>query len=435
MRVLFVCRLFTGLESSMTSRQWQPTGAPAIFKMIEALDKSDHSVRFVLTCKDAQPDVACNWTERSDVELSVEGLLHTVSVLAGRARFGAIPSRLGSLFREIRQGVVLWREVRRFNPDIIYLDNANILIASTMARLRLRPVVLRLMGVYPMMRKLIDGPNLRDRLLRWAYGAPYDLVVCTLEGSGGELWLDKALSKEVPRQLFLNGVDPKPATALMDPRVADIPRDKLVISFIGKLESYKGCDDFLDGILRLTEEYGDRIHAFIVGTGTRLQILRDRIAAEDKAGVITLLDRLHHDEIFTLLRRSDVYVSLNTLGNLSNTNLEAISVGTCMIIPTSQPEVGVDIVTDKLIPEEAVVRISPENLVDNLHTALVELCENPQRRDQIRISIDTVAKKLVWTWKERIDSELSLLEQIAVGESLGERLQSGGLDIYSNPRG
>ncbi len=40
-KILYVCRLFNGLETSVKSRKWNPTGVPTIYKIIETLDSSD----------------------------------------------------------------------------------------------------------------------------------------------------------------------------------------------------------------------------------------------------------------------------------------------------------------------------------------------------------------------------------------------------------
>ena len=48
MRILYVVRLFSGLEDGLIERAWRPRGVPTIYRMVEALDRSAHDVRFVL---------------------------------------------------------------------------------------------------------------------------------------------------------------------------------------------------------------------------------------------------------------------------------------------------------------------------------------------------------------------------------------------------
>lgn len=44
--------------------------------------------------------------------------------------------------------------------------------------------------------------------------------------------------------------------------------------------------------------------------------------------------------------------------NLTNSNLEAMKTGACMIIPVSQPERGIDSDTDELVRQSAVIRVT-----------------------------------------------------------------------------
>ena len=38
MKILYISRLFTGLEQTVVDKKWLPTGVPTIYKVIEALD-------------------------------------------------------------------------------------------------------------------------------------------------------------------------------------------------------------------------------------------------------------------------------------------------------------------------------------------------------------------------------------------------------------
>ena len=41
MRLLYVVRLFSGLEDGLCEGVWRPRGVPTIYRMIEALDRSE----------------------------------------------------------------------------------------------------------------------------------------------------------------------------------------------------------------------------------------------------------------------------------------------------------------------------------------------------------------------------------------------------------
>jgi len=51
MKILYIARLFSGLESSFISKKWNPSGVPTIYKMIERIDKN-YEAKFIFTSKD-----------------------------------------------------------------------------------------------------------------------------------------------------------------------------------------------------------------------------------------------------------------------------------------------------------------------------------------------------------------------------------------------
>ena len=116
MRILLVVRLYSGLEGGLVERRWRPHGVPTVYHLIEALDRGDHDVRFVFTCKDS----GSAWRHRSHRTFAVEGLRRPVTVLAGG---NALPRALGrarGYLREARQAWPIWRLHRDFRPDVMY---------------------------------------------------------------------------------------------------------------------------------------------------------------------------------------------------------------------------------------------------------------------------------------------------------------------------
>ena len=66
MKILYVGRLFSGLESSLISGEWSPTGFPTIYRVIERLDR-DFDLRLIL----ADKDDARLWKNKSDCIVKV----------------------------------------------------------------------------------------------------------------------------------------------------------------------------------------------------------------------------------------------------------------------------------------------------------------------------------------------------------------------------
>jgi glycosyltransferase involved in cell wall biosynthesis len=409
MKILYVVRLFSGLEESFIQRKWKPAGVPTIYKMIEALDKGPFDLRLIFTCKDQ----GSTWRRRFDETFELKGLRNKVTVLAGECYFPTGLRKIRRYLSEIRQIWRIWQFQQRFRPDVIYIDHANLWAAGVLARHLNIPVVLRIMGVYPIMREAVHGKGLKYALMAWAYRAPYSLVVCTQDGSGVETWLDTALDGRVARVSLINGVNIEKRVAPLDPRLIDLPFPKTIVLFVGKLERAKGCYQFVEGFLSALEKQRESLHAFVVGNGSQAGGLRDIVAKHEAKDAITFIERLPHEQVREAQTRADIYISLNRYGNLSNANLEAMKAGRCMIIPASQPELGIDVITDQLVSEDAALRIPNVDDTKALCNAILHLHRNPADRDQRGKEIAKAAMEFIPSWEERIATEIKILQRIA----------------------
>jgi glycosyltransferase involved in cell wall biosynthesis len=410
-RVLYVCRVFSGFETSLETGRWTPTGAPTIYRVIEALDRSTHDVQFVMPCKGVGADYRTDWTAGDDRDVTLEGLRHPVRVLASEHRFPAWLGRLRGPLTTLRHLWGLWRIARRTSPDLLYVDRSNVVFGALVARLTQTPVVLRVMGVYPSMWQTLRGGSLAERVTRWAYRAPFALVICTQDGSGGERWLPQALRAGVQFRMLLNGFDGMARSPAPDPKLDAIPRGRTVVLFVGRFEEIKGCDEFAEAMLRLHAEGRRDIQAVMIGTGRLHAQVRSRVANAKAEAMFSFIDRLGHDQIPEAHRRADIYVSLNRLGQLSNANLEAMSMGACMIIPPAQPALGIDVATEELVGDAAVLRLPAKDQVEALAAAVKSLGGDPDKRAALRANLKAVASRFVRSWDDRVAEELALIAE------------------------
>lgn len=413
MKVLYICRVFTGLETSLLAGKWAPTGVPTIYKVMEALARPPHDSRFLLATRGIGRDYATAWNASQDKCVELEGFPKSLHVLAGESRFPVWLGRLRGILTSLRHLFWICWHFRTFAPDIVYVDRAHALIGAILARFFGARVVLRVMGVYPSMWDMLAGRSVAAQLERWAFKAPFAMALCTQDGSGGEFWMDKALARATPRRMMLNGVEflpPAPTRASLP-----IPEGRTVVLFIGRLEWNKGCEPFVEALLSLPDDYAARIHGVIIGTGSQRDKLLRRIEATGAQERFTFIDRLPHAQIRDAHRQADIYVSLNRLGQLSNANLEVISGGNCFVALDAQLDRKIDVGTWNLIPPGAAVRIPIEREVPALAQAIMELSDAPERRREMAEQIRAAAAGFIPSWSDRIAAELSLLETIATG--------------------
>jgi len=408
MNIIFVTRLFSGLEKSFITKKWIPTGVPTIYKMVESLDRT-YNTQFIFTAKDNGKGYSSSWKIKSNSKFKLDKINQYITVISGVNRFPLfLGRRVRIIFREMYQFIYVFFQVVRNKPDILYCDNSNIIVGSVVARLLNNvSVVFRVMGVNQHMYKMVNNSSLFSLFYRWVYRAPFKLVVCTQDGSGVKEWSSRAFNKNVDVKILINGVDNIDANAELKKNIKELIDNKTSILFVGKLESYKGCVEFIDAIVLILSRGVKNIHVLVVGTGTEKKMLYDRIKQAKIENYVTFIDNLPHIQILALHKYTDIYVSMNHMGNLSNANLEAINLNDCMIIPEPQYEKDIDITTSQLLGE-SVVRVPIKN-PEFLANKLVELINNRPSRELLSKEISNKKKKFIYSWDERIDYEMNLL--------------------------
>lgn len=401
-KILYVCRLFNGFEQSMIDKIWKPTGVPTIYRVIDRLNESDIDLKVIMTVKDGfmsyQPQHKC--------EIHFESFSNPVTILHNQA--GNRPLKLLKIWRELVHFLHILLQFCLYKPDIVYLDHANVWTAGLLARFSSTPIVFRLMGVYPSMRQIVHSKGLQfpQRFLRWLYKSPFDLVIATQDGSGVERWTDAVLDKNVPVKILLNGLpEPRKARKLID------NRKTINIIFIGKLEKAKGAEEFTQAMIMLANQANHSYKFTIVGFGSLQNKLKKCVVDSGHNALFNFIERVENKKINALLRSSDIYVSMNKLGNLSNANLEAIAAGCCMIIPQSQPSTGVDLFTDKILLGDMVWRLEHGDEKVALFKAVSTLLLDADKLNKMARQVLEVAKELP-SWKLRIDNEIDILRKI-----------------------
>ena len=407
-KILYVCRLFNGLETSVKSKKWNPTGVPTIYKAIEKLDSSNlYDLDLVLTSKNNQHE----WSYGFFNKIKIFGITPLVAVLFS---FGSKYGKLGKIIQELFHIVYIVSRVIHGRYDILYIDNANVLSAAIVARMSRTPVLFRVMGVYPAMRNANNKRGIANLILRYCYNSNFSAVVCTQDGSGVEQWLKIAINKNTKIYTLVNGVEC--VNFIYDDlsilyRKYNIPKDKFLILFIGKLEEIKGIYEFINGFFIANKNLNYSLHAVVVGYGDQSDNIK-KIFGNSKS--LTIIDRVPHSDICKFHRISDIYISPNRLANLTNANLEAIASGSCIVIPESQKETFVDVITDKLLNNSSVYRVNFPPTDAGIAEAINVLFSSPNTRKSMSVSVLKESKKFITSWDYRLERELKIINSHSI---------------------
>jgi glycosyltransferase involved in cell wall biosynthesis len=217
--------------------------------------------------------------------------------------------------------------------------------------------------------------------------------------------------------MMINGVDPAETSPLAPPLRSQLEGPEKKILFVARLVEDKGCIEFVDAVSMALKAAPGRFRAIIAGSGPFAERMRERAQREGHGERFHFLGQVPHDEILSLQRYCDIYVSLNRMCNLTNANLEAMRTGMCMIIPASPGIRGIDVDTDALMPPDTIWRIADSDDAQGLSEALIRLESNPDERARRAQATFTQAEKFIPTWSERINEELKMLEHIGAARN------------------
>jgi glycosyltransferase involved in cell wall biosynthesis len=421
-----VLRLYSGFEDSLTKGNWRPEGLPSIYKWIATLNERCN-LKIIFTAKDSGSTYKSNWLFPGNKEIAIKEFKNSISVISGTRVFrGIFPRKLAMILREIRQTAYVVIACLRLNPDVVYLDSANVLVGAVVARCFPRkPVVIRLLGVCSWWWSIIDSTRWIDKLYRYAYRTTsFSLVVGTQDGSGTEYWLETVLPGSTPKVVMLNGVETKTSDdAEIESMTSAFKKMRQngckIILFIGRLESYKGVDYFLSEMLGLLKAIRRDVHVVVIGSGNLLDYSKERVVSAGFGDAFSFMGAVPHRYIINFHEIADIYVSTNFDGNLTNANLEAIACNDCILIPRSVTNEYIDRQTVAWLGESVCFydRDGQESLGNKVRLLLEQdgAIEGYKRR------IAEAKKSFLRTWDERFDEEFRLLcGLVQNGQQAGE---------------
>lgn len=402
LHIIYISRLFSGLFESIESSCWRPTGVPTVVNLVEEISKQ-FELSWILVCKNKEEAAV---TENKYKRLVLNNI--DVHILPYRKIFYS--PKLSAIFNDFLALLYCIRVSLSLKNKLFYSDVSNVVIAATLKLIFRVPVVLRIMGIKTFHRNVVSKitTKLMHPLKYCAYKAPFDLAVCTQDGSGIEFYLDKLLHRKTPRIILLNGVMKQ-----SHHRINKL-NDKVSLLFVGKLTAEKGIIELIQTAEKLKNS-GCKFELNVIGKGNLLsqveEICREKRLEEN----VKLIGSVSQRQIHKYYDRADIYISINKLGNFSNTVLEAMAFGKCIIMLGKDDKVHMDEFTEKVVPGNTVIRIDRNKIVPELLANLKDLCDNKEKVSIYSERMHKFANKFLWTWDERITFEIELLKKVSQG--------------------
>jgi glycosyltransferase involved in cell wall biosynthesis len=197
----------------------------------------------------------------------------------------------------------------------------------------------------------------------------------------------------------------------------NIDENKTIILFVGRVLEGKGDREFIDAVIQLSN-YTKEFHAVMICGGGDVIFLQNMLKSRGVEELVVFEKYVEQKNIMYYFQQSDIYVSLNTLGNLSNTVLEAMAAGNCIVMLGKEKETHTDESTERLVPDDVVIRINRQDIVNDLTDKLIDLIDNPEKINMYSERMEIFSNDFLWSWEERVKYEIELLEMVAKGETI-----------------
>ena len=181
---------------------------------------------------------------------------------------------------------------------------------------------------------------------------------------------------------------------------------------VSRLVEGKGCLELINSFNKLIKSKLTNLRLIVIGEGPLKNKMFQSLKENNIEKYATFTGSMKHDEVIKCYKFADVYISLNEMGSLINSNLEAIKSNNCMIIPESLDDFYIDKFTDNLIPDNCIIRIPRLNISDNLFEKIQFLYNERSQISVIKKNIETLNKNFLIPWDQRIYKEYDIIKNL-----------------------
>jgi glycosyltransferase involved in cell wall biosynthesis len=307
-----------------------------------------------------------------------------------------------------------YKRVKAFNPDIIYgCWTFGAGVGDLFARIFRRPLVVRMFGT-GLAKYLPEWDHIRHLLAPYEYfvrtlpfKAKSNALIVTADGTFGDVIAAKLGYPAERVHKLKNGVDFKHGECVDKIEIRkrwNIPTDKFIFTYTGRLEGWKRTDRVLR-VFREVHAVAKNLFLVLGGYGLDEQAIQEYAETNNFSKDLLITGPIEHEQVQDILSMSDIHLSLNDLTNLTNTTIEAMASGCCVVA------LDVGETRDLLINEYNGLLIDL-NDVDMLPRVLLDLMKDPEKRELLSKNAVKTIKSDFMTWNERIKLEFELMDAL-----------------------
>jgi len=239
-----------------------------------------------------------------------------------------------------------------------------------------------------------------------------DLCIMTNDGTQGDLAMAKLgdLDKHGKFMFWTNGVDEQklPQTqyqSLIDQFKSD---GEFIFLSVSRLESWKRVERGINSFTQFKQDHPElKARLIIVGEGSSRKELEEIANQSSAKEHITFTGGVAHDEVKYYLNLADAFISMYDLSNVGNPLLEAIRANK-IIFTLSNGD------TPSWIKhrENGFIYKIDDELILNASKDFAEVVKDKNLRNNIISNIRVTESSRLWTWQERMNAEVSEVNQL-----------------------
>tara|TARA_B110000027_G_scaffold86669_1_gene91897 strand:- start:934 stop:1836 length:903 start_codon:yes stop_codon:yes gene_type:complete len=289
-----------------------------------------------------------------------------------------------------------------FRSNAHYVDNQNVLPGAILSLVS-NNVTLRLLGAWGINFEL-NNSGFFSVLRKFSYSFAFKNVICSDDGSNFEKIVKKKIfPKKTCVHHLINGSEfTQFKTYSLNKRLNN---KKLKILHYGRFDIDKGTHKFIKSIHSIIKK-NKNIEFLIFGYGNYFSFVFNYIRKHKLQNSIKILYKQNFKQIYKHISSSDLYVSTNLIGSLSNSSLEVLGYGL--------PSIFIDTIDEKNHTLKRYLKqkyfyFSEKNFSKSLEKLIFDYYKNPYMLKLNSINIKAKFSNKIKSWNKRIIYERKLL--------------------------
>jgi glycosyltransferase involved in cell wall biosynthesis len=320
--------------------------------------------------------------------------------------------RIGWLYRQLRMLLAV-RRIRSGGPQVVYcMRSCFVVVGWIFARLSGSALVQRQYGTWAY-HHLFEHRTLTGRLISWgSYAAlkvPCDLVIITNDGTRGDRVAAAAGVPSERLRFWINGVDKGHApSGLLDQRAGQVP----TVVYAGRLARWKRVDRLVRAFGDVCSRYGGPLELVIVGDGGERKALEELAEEIGVRHRTSFIGEHPNSVVRDHMARAAIVALPHDLTNLTNTLLEALSLGCCVVA------------MDRGGTSDVIQHGHNGILVDSADSMaewILRLLSDRHLREAIQENACSYAGTFLATWEERMAREYEEISGLIASEFITTR--------------